>query len=494
MVSRRICQASALLALIVLALAIQWHFGIVLQDDTYISFRYAANLAAGHGLVYNPGERVEGYTNFLWTLLVAVGILVGIDPEITAVVCGSASLIGTLLVAWHIANRRFEGRAVAVAVPMLLAATPDFNIEAVAGLETAFFTLLLTSCLALTIHESQSRPGGVPWSAVTGGLAALTRPEGIMVYVLFQGVRLRQERTEAGRLRGLVLGWVIFATMVGSHLVFRILYYRDLLPNTFYAKTGGAVDQWMRGLLYLWGWVFYHPVLFLLSLIGGLLAVRCSRKEHPLFLTLAIPYLAYVIYVGGDYNPSFRFIHPFLPALCLLAAEAVYRLLRWPRIPAAVAAIALLAAFVTQTISEVRRYSRVAHDYYRSVWADGMVIADFIRERFPPNTVLGVYAAGVVPYVTGFRTYDTFGLTNAIAHERSSGMGKGFPGHEKLNEAFVLDRVDLFIPLGALKRKPAQVTLPVQKYQALFDLRVAPVPNPNDEAHPLWLHYFVRRR
>ena len=51
-----------------------------IQDDAFISFQYARNLVEGHGLTFNPGERVEGYTNFLWTLLISAGIGLGVDP------------------------------------------------------------------------------------------------------------------------------------------------------------------------------------------------------------------------------------------------------------------------------------------------------------------------------------------------------------------------------------------------------------------------------
>ena len=60
--------------------AVQSWFGLCLQDDAYISFRYARNAALGHGLVYNPGEPVEGYTNFLWTALFIPVELLGLDP------------------------------------------------------------------------------------------------------------------------------------------------------------------------------------------------------------------------------------------------------------------------------------------------------------------------------------------------------------------------------------------------------------------------------
>jgi arabinofuranosyltransferase len=50
------------------------------QDDAFVTLRYAQNLAEGAGLTWNPGERVEGYTNFLWALLLVVAFRLGIDP------------------------------------------------------------------------------------------------------------------------------------------------------------------------------------------------------------------------------------------------------------------------------------------------------------------------------------------------------------------------------------------------------------------------------
>ncbi len=68
-----------------------------LTDDAYISFRYARNLADGHGLVFNPGfERVEGYTNLLWVLILAAGALAGIAPEAAAIPLG----YGLTIVLW----------------------------------------------------------------------------------------------------------------------------------------------------------------------------------------------------------------------------------------------------------------------------------------------------------------------------------------------------------------------------------------------------------
>ena len=96
-------------------------FGLV--DDAYISLRYAANWAGGRGLVFNPGERVEGYTNFLWVLIEAAAIRLGADPEAALTVAGFAAL--AMLaggVAWLVAAHTLPGRPLAAATAGLLVA------------------------------------------------------------------------------------------------------------------------------------------------------------------------------------------------------------------------------------------------------------------------------------------------------------------------------------------------------------------------------------
>ena len=67
-------------------------------DDAFISYRYARNLVEGSGLVYNPGERVEGYTNLLWTLWIAAGLALHVDPETWSSIFGLLSYGGVLMV------------------------------------------------------------------------------------------------------------------------------------------------------------------------------------------------------------------------------------------------------------------------------------------------------------------------------------------------------------------------------------------------------------
>ena len=88
---------AAMLAGLAHAVSLRWTC-----DDAFISFRYARNLVRGNGLVFNVGEAVEGYTNFLWTLGVAVGMLLGVEPTTWTVVAGLASWLGVGgLLAWQ---------------------------------------------------------------------------------------------------------------------------------------------------------------------------------------------------------------------------------------------------------------------------------------------------------------------------------------------------------------------------------------------------------
>ena len=80
-------RALILGAILLLALSYVFYFRWV-AEDAYISFRYARNLVEGHGLVFNVGEKVEGYTNFLWTLLLAPGLAFNMNPQSISLLLG----------------------------------------------------------------------------------------------------------------------------------------------------------------------------------------------------------------------------------------------------------------------------------------------------------------------------------------------------------------------------------------------------------------------
>ena len=136
----------ALLLACLLAFFCQAHTFDTVQDDAYITLSYARNLVAGEGLVFNPGERVEGYTNFLWLLILSLPHIVSIDALATARALCCLSAVGifvlTLLVGRHQApHAPFHHRILSL---LLLAACGAFAFWATSGMETMLFTLFIT--------------------------------------------------------------------------------------------------------------------------------------------------------------------------------------------------------------------------------------------------------------------------------------------------------------------------------------------------------------
>src|SRR5580765_5619800 len=198
-----------------------WRFVI---DDAFISLRYARNLALGHGLVYNAGERVEGYTNFLWTLFLALPHLLRVDPIAAGKI---ANLILALATAWivyrlgretivvpppavkvaasggkagarrapgsrapaargepatgaaggaHAAPGADDAAQLAALAAFLFLAMPAVVLSAAEGMETMLFTFLLA--LGALWFFTEREPRSFPRSALALAALALTRPDG----------------------------------------------------------------------------------------------------------------------------------------------------------------------------------------------------------------------------------------------------------------------------------------------------------------------------
>ncbi|MDX1390445.1 MAG: hypothetical protein R3344_14745, partial [Acidobacteriota bacterium] len=241
----------AILIVAVLVLGIQaWMLDYVV-DDAFISFRYADNLVEGHGLTFNPGgPRVEGYTNFGWTLLMTVPIALGADPRTASLVFGILAGMATLFLAERLAARAGAGLWSPVA-PALLAVNPAMVAWSAGGLETATFAALVTGGALMATSGSAPR-----WIAgIVLSLACLMRPEGaLLALLIFAGVIWSEGR--AGIVRLLPTGALVLAT-VALHTLFRLVYYGTLLPNTFHAKTGDLGAQVDAGLPYVFGGLAY---------------------------------------------------------------------------------------------------------------------------------------------------------------------------------------------------------------------------------------------
>jgi len=252
-------KAMAILcALLGVAALLRFSFNVehywFLLDDAFISFRYASNLVEGHGLVWNPGEYVEGYTNFLWVMILAAGIGAGLQPEGFSAALSIACALGVLAVlARFSAGRGSQGESGLppasgrkhwsdpfVWLPILvLCSSRTFTAWSTSGMETMLFALLVVSANLRFVLEREDEARSPMASIALFTLATLTRPEGglftCVAGVFFLVDVLRGRR----RFATLCLWCLPWFAVIGTHFLWRHAYYGYWLPNTFYAKVNG---------------------------------------------------------------------------------------------------------------------------------------------------------------------------------------------------------------------------------------------------------------
>jgi hypothetical protein len=467
----------ALWALVLWLLAVPQLLGTWVLDDAFISFRYARNLVEGHGLNFNPGgELVEGYTNFLWTMLMAGVLALGLEPVLYAQVLTSGLALATLIVVYKLAEAWWPGYpSLALLAPLLLALNPSFLLYTVrgSGMETALVTLLALAALWL-IWRAETLQGGL-LAGVGCALLVLARPDGALVPLaggLWLGMlALRQgwRSPPALALAGLVFGFVI---LYGPYFVWRYSYYGYLLPNTFYAKTGATLAQVQRGLVYTQDF-FATPGLYGLLVLLGLSLSGLFWRRHanepstgiaspaPLLWLFLLLTVAYVVAVGGDHFPLGRFFVPILPPLMLLLSYGA--LTAWelhshlPRaVGPAAAAVAVLALLVILAGGVWQLPASDSRAAEQPVWREHKVtmknidVGHWLRRNTPPDTVVSTGIAGALPYYAERRVIDMLGLNDVyIAHLEVDTMGQGIAGAEKIDVGYVLDQQPDYIPFSS---------------------------------------------
>ncbi len=472
-------KAGLLLTLVVL-LAHAWQYRF-LTDDAYISFRYARNLSQGQGLVFNPGmERVEGYSNFLWVLGLAALDRMGVAPERAA---NPLSLLFTValwaLLAAFLWQRHRRTRDWWLLVPLAaLAACRSFAVWSTGGLETRLFELLVVAGVLRLVHEMEGhhvRPP-LPLGAALLGLAALTRPDGVLIAACALGaaaaIDASRYQFQFGRWFSRV--WPCVA-LVAAQLVFRYAYYHEWVPNTYFAKVGGRM-LWGSGLRYVAAFVLEYGLWLWLPVValGTTLAIRRRAPALPaIVLAVLIPHTLYVMSIGGDHF-EYRPLDLWFPLLALLLADGFEA---WSELPlgtalsAAYACVMLAAVFWIPAASHrefphvytaafpgdatgsedsarfldpdrdpllrwppfrqvalahldltrwlTRHFVAVRQEEHAMFLANATVEAGRLRSLMdrgvlPRDTYFAMSSVGVIPYVTNARTLDRLGLTDAV--------------------------------------------------------------------------------
>jgi arabinofuranosyltransferase len=321
--------------LIVLAAAVGlylgWRLFWFLTDDAYILYRYVSNSMLGYGYTWNapPFRPVEGYTSFLWVVILdVVWRVFGVEPPDAANTLGLGFAFGTLLLAVAMLYKLpLRPTLERVRVPLVLLAligilsNRTFLAWSSSGLETALFNLLLTGWVYVALFVAPAAPWRMPAIVGLAVLTALTRPDGLLL-VTASAVPVAQAWWRTGRAwRPGGAAWLTLVPLAGlaAHFVWRRLTYGEWLPNTFAAKYVSPWPEsgWRYALSFimeyaLWFWLGLIVALIVWRARDGLRGLAQARQVAVLTRAPALTALAvlgalsahagyYTLIIGGDF-------------------------------------------------------------------------------------------------------------------------------------------------------------------------------------------------
>lgn len=375
-------------------------------DDAYITFRYAENVANGYGLVWNiSGPHTEGYTNFLLVLILSPFSLFKADLLIVSQIIGIVSTILTALVIFKFIRQISESEGWPVAAALLYLLLPFTWANAFSGLETSLFVLLVTS----SFYFAQQKK----WSGaiILVSLASLTRPEGVLAGAILALAIFGEDKSDRAIVFRVMLTY--FVLPMALYAIFKFFYFGDLLPNSFYIKTGNGGFQ---GIQNSKDFIRSNVILIVIS-IYALWRYRDKWKVFAPWLLWSCGLILFYVWPEPLQGFYFRFDWPAVPPLASLTALGVtHEKLNWRTAPVLVFVIGLQIAFTfphvraDMQLATLERGQRIYHEL-------GFAL------RSLPNHARMTFAfqdVGAVPYYSEMKNIDLVGLnTTAIAKSKS---------------------------------------------------------------------------
>ena len=444
-----------------------------LLEDAMISMRYAWNLSHGLGLVWNPGIRVEGITNMLMTLYMA--LVTFLFDKITAVLVIQFSgigfmlaiayftmkIAGTIFTPERTANREF---LLGLSFTIALCYFP-LVYWTLMGMETGLLTVLLLGAIWIAIGIGR-KPGIKLLLPNLLGLAFLARPDALIFIAIIIAYRAIGVIKHKKGLVTVLAEAGIIGLYVAGLTVFRLGYYGDMVPNTYTLKISG-IPLWFR---IKNGWGFVVPFLHSMALpivIALLCLVFNFNTIILLLMSLFFASLAYQIWTGGDVWSYWRTMSPFIPLLFIVCIQAVSNIVRsffkskkrfktgispsgGSRVKSLVQKMTIAGiVFLLLIVPDYRFIPQIflispARGSAKNHKNINQAIA--IRQLTLPGASVAVLEAGVIPYFTGRRAIDMLGKSDRyiaslppdLSGAVSWGGMKSVPGHNKYDLRYSL--------------------------------------------------------
>lgn len=413
-------------------------------DDAYISYRYAQNLVLGNGLVFNPGERVEGYSNFLYVLIIVPALFFtsGFGVYIFSSLFNILCTLGAFLVFKRWICRDFSPPVKSLAA-FLFAACPLVWLWTASGMETMLVLWVQLVIWAKT--EQCTKPSAASKDllilCVFLAISILSRADGFILPIITLLYLLFRHRNKE-------LAWcggTVFIALL-SYILWRYSYYGYFLPNTYYAKVSGSLFTRIEYALQLLLVIVLSEglLLYFIGILAVLIVKWIRIIRHQISFIEAVTFdqallvglLGYWIYIGGDI-----FHERFLLLLYPLGIYILFRSISkvFPK-SVLVSFVSILTLFQLGVFVTDARFHYTLHKYDR--W---IVLGEYLARQHAGQT-LAIDAAGKVPFISGLHTIDMFGLNDIfIAHQSVSSLDIG---HNKFAPTYVLSRQPALIAAG----------------------------------------------
>lgn len=440
------------------------------SDDAYISYRYAWNLFNGNGLIFNLGERVEGYSNFLYTVLMAPAFLIAEDFVYPfSVSLNFCLLVGTIFIFVIYASSRI-GVVPTVAGALLLGINPWIWANATTGLETMLTMFVVTLGWVGSERHANRYGVGPPYLLVGVSVASiLSRVDGFLLPLAISAYLLLRSRKSSA----LLIFTVVVGTM-GIYTIARFTYYGDVIGNTYYAKvSGGLLYRLHSGTTYIFDNLtatgMWLPIM--IGIAGYLRKISepvSTRLNNPRYILKSLSFagffgslwLIYLIYIGGDIYYE-RFLIPLFPmmifeSLRTLTVLGVRSLIFWATL------ICITQLIHTQHDGRFD-YSTGKYDCWNN-------LGIFLHKHHPQLT-LAVDAAGKVPFFSHLPTIDMLGLNDRHIGKSKPFAGSFWPGHNKFDPDYVLSRQPELIAAWVLPNFDLSYGLTRDKFGSSYELK-----------------------
>jgi hypothetical protein len=488
--TRRDVPAAIGLTLLYLILSV-WVFGS-LEEDSFIFFRYIDQLFAGNGLVFNNGDKCEGFSSFLWILLLCPFKAAGVPLGLAARFMGMLFSLGTAFAAVLFLKKLIRG---SYFLPWLTGCWcvtfMPFLFWGQAGLETALTAFELMAF----VYSAAFVKKGHLWGGAFLVLGLMTRPElngSIPLYLIW--ILFWKKRNKANLLAALLVA----GTVAGFHLL-RFLYYGDFVPNPVYVKVNGTFSE---GLVCLKGFYSAKHIIWMIPFfLYALLRRAPSKLLVPAFI-IVIGYTFFNLYVGGDrFRDHYRFFVPCIAPFMVISAyglhiatNALYKKIgKYCCIPVVgilavvfisgtaytvikqPASLPLTQSYLSRGLSKWTAKAQHQFDpyFFNFQYSYYPWLGVWIKQNFPPGTKIAYDQMGQTPFFAGIDYYfiDIFGLMSRpiakyykkrnpssiktfINQALASLSGNSDPGKESLLPVREHPEMNQKIVLAVLEQRP----------------------------------------